>query len=129
MLNEQDLSQIQAMGITEEMVENQIHRFQTGFPYLKLRSAATIGNGILKLTDKQEREAIKLWNDYRKAGGSIAKFVPASGAASRMFKNLYAFVKSSEEVEQNAFIATFFNQIENFPFFDELNSCCFMSAL
>ena len=92
MLNEQDLSQIQAMGITEEMVENQIHRFQTGFPYLKLRSAATIGNGILKLTDKQEREAIKLWNDYRKAGGSIAKFVPASGAASRMFKNLYAFV-------------------------------------
>ena len=124
MLNEQDLSQIQAMGITKEMVENQIHRFQTGFPYLKLRSAATIGNGILKLTDKQEREAIKLWNDYRKAGGSIAKFVPASGAASRMFKNLYAFVKSSEEVEQNAFIATFFNQIENFPFFDELNSCC-----
>ncbi len=124
MLNEQDLSQIQAMGITEEMVENQICRFQIGFPYLKLRSAATIGNGILKLTDKQEHEAIKLWNDYRKAGGSIAKFVPASGAASRMFKNLYAFVKSSEGVEQNEFIATFFSQIENFPFFDELNSCC-----
>ena len=124
MLNEQDLSQIQAMGITEDMVESQIHRFQTGFPYLKLRSAATIGNGILKLTEKQECEAVRLWNDYRKAGGTIAKFVPASGAASRMFKNLYAFIKSSEDVERNEFIATFFGQIENFPFFEELNSCC-----
>lgn len=124
MISEQDLQQIAAMGISKETLESQLRRFETGFPYLKLRSAATVGDGIVRLSAKQEQDDIELWDKYRASGGSMVKFVPASGAASRMFKNLYAYVNSPSDTEPSGFIKTFFDNLDKFPFFKELSACC-----
>ena len=48
MLSKQDLNQISARGISEEMVEHQLQNFKQGFPFLKIEAAAAIGNGIFK---------------------------------------------------------------------------------
>ena len=56
--------------------------------------------------------------------GKVLKFVPASGAASRMFKNLFEFLDGASDTPDNDFIKKFFSQIHNFAFFDELDAAC-----
>ena len=80
--------QIAEKGITPEQIENQLNEFKTGFPFLKLEAAAGIGKGIIA-PDADERQKLeKAWNEYKAEGKRVVKFVPASGAASRMFKNM-----------------------------------------
>ena len=92
MLTQNDLSQIAAKGQNAENVEAQLRRFESGFPFLKLAGSATVGNGINRLTPELEQRAIDRWSKYLADGGEVTKFVPASGAASRMFKALFSFV-------------------------------------
>lgn len=89
-LRENDLEDLKARGITVEEVEKQLKNFRNGFPYARLIRAATIGDGITELTKKQ---IVELDNIYHESlsGVKIVKFVPASGAASRMFKDLFNF--------------------------------------
>jgi Domain of unknown function (DUF4301) len=89
---EKDIKQIEKKGLTVEKVNAQIQLFKTGFPFINLKGRATIGNGILKLNKKEKEEYITYFNDKRDTI-SMLKFVPASGAATRMFKFLFSFIK------------------------------------
>ena len=122
MFTTKDLDLFKQRNVTVEQIENQLKAFQTGFPFLKLVSAATVGNGILRMTEIDENHYESLWNEYLTTDGNILKFVPASGAASRMFKNLFAFVDGESNVPEDDFMKTFFAGIHKFAFYDELNT-------
>jgi len=124
MLTTQDQQQIDNKGITQEMLENQIKRFEEGFPHLKIHSVATVDNGIMRLNEKETSRYIKLWRESQDAGISIEKFVPASGAASRMFKNIFAFTTSERTTPETEFENQYFNNIGHFAFFPTLNKAC-----
>ena len=98
MLRPEDLEQLNQKGITEEQVEAQLARFRTGFPYLTINDAARPGQGIVVLDDDQRKAAVARWREYLADGGEVCKFVPASGAASRMFKALFEFADGDEDV-------------------------------
>lgn len=95
MFTKQDLDQIASHGLSLRQVEQQIDNFRKGFPYLNIISSATVGNGIRAIDESQ---ADKLRAEYRAVAREvkIEKFVPASGAATRMFKDLFAYVGSGE---------------------------------
>lgn len=112
-----DLQQLAQRGISVEQVEQQLRSFQTGFPALDIVSAATLGNGILCPTEEDAKEYQSVWENYLKENHTILKFVPASGAASRMFKDLFAFRDGGEET---GFIRTFFARLSDFAFYPEL---------
>ncbi|MDE5567912.1 MAG: DUF4301 family protein [Muribaculaceae bacterium] len=125
MLNQNDLAQIAGKGVSAETVEKQLKQFSTGFPYLKLAGSATIGHGIIKLSSEQEEEAIARWKKYLSDGGEVMKFVPASGAASRMFKALFSFVDGEEDTPKpGSPVAELLAHIEETPFYDELSDVC-----
>lgn len=124
MLTKHDEQQLAAKGISIPTFEGQLNNFKTGFPYLKVDGAATIGSGIVKLTDDQTKEFIEFWDKYKAENYDILKFVPASGAASRMFKNLFAFLDSDYNNPTTDFEKYFFANIKQFAFYDELNKTC-----
>lgn len=124
MFTELDRRQMASNGITEEQVNQQLKQFENGFPFLKLKSAASVGNGIIKLDDKSIKHYIGVWNSYLKKGNDIVKFVPASGAASRMFKDLFAFYDANYDIPQTGFEKRFFDSIKSFAFYKELNDKC-----
>lgn len=124
MLSQEDLKQIAAKGMTEEQINSQLEQFKTGFPFLKLEAAAGIGHGVLAPTDSERDAYVKAWNDYKSAGRVVVKFVPASGAASRMFKNLFAFLGADYNEPTTDFEKTFFSSIEKFAFYEALNAMC-----
>ena len=124
MLTEQDLKQIAQRGISEELLNTQLHQFETGFPFLKLEAAAAVGRGIVAPTEEQRKEYVKAWEDYKAQGRRVVKFVPASGAASRMFKNIFAFVDGDSDVPTTDFEKKYFDEIEKFAFYDALDAAC-----
>ena len=123
-LNENDLKQIAARGISAEQIENQLQQFETGFPFLRLEAAAAVGRGIVAPDGKQRSEYEEAWNEYKAQGHRVVKFVPASGAASRMFKNMFAFVDGENDVPTTDFEKKYFDNIERFAFFAELDAVC-----
>lgn len=123
MLNEKDLQQLTTIGITQEQVNAQLHDFKTGFPFLKLDGAASIGNGIFAPSETGKENYIKEWENYKNSGHKIVKFVPASGAASRMFKDMFAFRDADYNTPQSDFEKKYFSQIVHFAFYDALNEC------
>ena len=124
MLSNEDKIQLSERGITEAQIESQLNDFKNGFPFLKLKSAATEGEGILVLSTENKQHYIDVWNTYISNDCKIMKFVPASGAASRMFKNLFEFLSSENSVPTTDFEHNFFNNIANFAFYDALNIVC-----
>ncbi len=124
MLSEKDLKQIALRGITEKQIETQLKEFETGFPFLKLEAAAAVGNGIVAPNENERKQYVKAWEDYKAAGKRIVKFVPASGAASRMFKNMFAFVDADYDVPTTDFEKKYFNEIEKFAFYEALDAVC-----
>lgn len=121
-----DREQLKAQDIPMRKIEQQLQLFQQGIPFVDLVSAAKIGNGILAFDDSTRRKYIKLYND---SSLEPLKFVPASGAASRMFKSLHEFVKGFNPSEDNLEqflqqseyqnLQAFFSEIENFAFYPE----------
>ena len=84
-----------ALGLTEEAVNHQIDNFRQGFPKTQLVEAATVENGgILRLGDADINRYVAFYNKASR-GKKLLKFVPASGAATRMFKDLYSFSSTS----------------------------------
>ena len=124
MLQEKDLKQIAQRGISEEQIKTQLHQFETGFPFLKLEAAAAVGRGIVAPTEAERKQYVSAWEQYKAAGRRIVKFVPASGAASRMFKNMFAFVDAPYDVPTTDFEKKYFDEIEKFAFYDALDAAC-----
>jgi len=113
------------MGITPEQLEEELQAFRTGFPYLKLDGAATPGEGITICTDAEASELRAAWDKYTAEGNhKVVKFVPASGAASRMFKNLFAFLSGDCAEPQTDFEKKFFDNITKFAFYPDLTEAC-----
>lgn len=124
MLSPEDLKQIAGKGITEDQVTNQLEQFKTGFPFLKIEAAAGIGRGIMAPADDERAEYVKTWDSYKAEGRKIVKFVPASGAASRMFKDMFAFLNADYSEPQTDFEKKFFDSIGKFAFYEELDKAC-----
>ena len=130
MMNDKDKAQLAQRGISEAQIEAQIESFRKGFPFLRLQAAASIENGgILAPTEDEKQTFSKAWDVYKASGRKIVKFVPASGAASRMFKNMFAFLDAPYQEPQTDFEKTFFENIRKFAFFDSLNERVDVDAL
>lgn len=124
MLTQQDLKQIAQRGISEEQIETQLKQFETGFPFLKLEAAAAVGRGIIAPSEAKRSQYVDAWQRYKAEGRRVVKFVPASGAASRMFKNMFAFVDADYDVPTTDFEKKYFQEIEKFAFYDALDAVC-----
>jgi len=131
---EEDIKQIKARGMTVEEVVDQIEIFRKGFPYSRLLRPCTLGDGITLL---QEGDVKRLGNYYSEAtlSGRAMKFVPASGAASRMFKTLLTLNNIYEKIDEKDIIAEaekddpdhrvflqFMRGIKRFAFYDDLKA-------
>jgi hypothetical protein len=131
-LNDRDLRQIQEKGLTPEKVIDQIEVFRKGFPYAKLRRPCTVGDGI-HLLKEEDLESLAEHHRSSALAGRVMKFVPASGAATRMFKVLLSFNTRNEILDEEHIAAqaennnpdyqklqAFVKAIKQFAFFDRL---------
>lgn len=124
-----DLEQMTSRGISLQNIENQINSFKKGFPYVVLESPATVGNGIKRLDHERVRQYVSYF-DQRKHVNGICKFVPASGAATRMFKDLFEFKDAFQDSDgplpfvkwKNDYpsVHMFFQNLKHFAFIDLL---------
>ncbi|MCH8487837.1 MAG: DUF4301 family protein [Candidatus Cyclonatronum sp.] len=122
--------QIKQRGLTTEEAERQLSLFRAGIPPLRLHRAATIGDGILKLSEaEQQALALSFEQALEDADLKIMKFVPASGAASRMFKNLEYMVNTYPEVTPEVLAADDANCRFAKTFIDNLSRFAFKDAL
>lgn len=124
MFTQEDKLTFAQRGITEEQVMEQLESFKKGFPYLSLEGPASVAKGIVKADESTLEEASNQWNEYLKSNHQIVKFVPASGAASRMFKNLFEFLNGGHDEPVTDFEHVFFDHIEFFGFYAALNEKC-----
>ena len=124
MLSPTDEILLKKKGITAEKIREQLNAFSTGFPFLEIRSAAEPGNGIIQIKDSETSTLLNQWEDYLKSDATIIKFVPASGAASRMFKDLFEFLEKETSEPTTAFEKKFFSEIRKFAFYEELDEVC-----
>jgi len=129
-LSSADKKQLETLGITAEQVENQLNQFKKGFEFSDLIAPATIKKGIKKFNDDEINELVRQFDEDKKYY-DIIKFVPASGAASRMFKSIYSFVEEfkgkeipscflkKEKIKPDS-AENFFIGIHDFAFFNDL---------
>lgn len=118
MFTKEDLQQIAGHGLTVEAVERQIADFRRGFPYLKVVRAASPGDGVA-VVDPERADAAAARYDEVAGKLGVVKFVPASGAATRMFKELFEFVN---EGKRGKGIDMLVDNIEKFAFWPELKA-------
>ncbi|MGA3013570.1 MAG: DUF4301 family protein [Bacteroidales bacterium] len=129
MLQQDDLRQIEKKGIPIKILEQQLDRFGNGFPFIRLLRPAIQGDGITTFNEQQKNDYIKFF-EKNSPSLRVIKFVPASGAASRMFKHLFEFRESlmatgkipdsyfSDKGINSAFY--FFQNLPRFAFFQDL---------
>ncbi|WP_430810088.1 MULTISPECIES: DUF4301 family protein [unclassified Carboxylicivirga] len=120
MLSEKDYLQIHKEGITPERISKQLEHFEAGFPYARLVKAATINDGIIRTNKYDETTLIEKYNRALNQGLDVIKFVPASGAATRMFKSLFEFLQADDGRQQELLnqepYQTFLRDIRKFAF-------------
>ena len=63
MFTNNDLTQIKEHGLTVEQIDAQLAAFRSGFPFLKLYSAATVDNGIIAVSSEDEKKYVSIWNE------------------------------------------------------------------
>ncbi|MBQ2511429.1 MAG: DUF4301 family protein [Bacteroidales bacterium] len=122
-----DLVQLQSFGLDAAHIQEQIAHFREGFPKSHLDAPATPANGGIIVLDEP---AITHYEQaYRILGRDkkVMKFVPASGAATRMFKDLYSFTATYFGVDRNfdkefPEVKAFLENIHSFAFFNDLRA-------
>lgn len=124
MLLPTDQSILARKGITESAIEEQLRSFVKGFPYLKIAHPIKPGSGLLLLAHDDLTDCLNHWDHYLMEDHRLLKFVPASGAATRMFKDLYEFIDATDDGAWNDTINQFFSEIKQFAFYDALNQSC-----
>ena len=125
MLTKEDLKLLQSKGIDPKTIDIQIDNFKRGFPFIKLIKPATIKDGIRAFGPKDvQRLADYYLSNYK--GYEVLKFVPASGAASRMFKSLFEFSALESDQQQNEAlkkdpsVQSFIKRLSDFAFYSDL---------
>ena len=130
MFSDNDLKQISSHELSLEIVSKQIEQFKIGFPPTLLQAPALPENHGLKiLKDSEVTQKIEYYQS-RLADFKVIKFVPASGAATRMFKTLFSFLLDYQGTEEDyqklisdqseGSVFTFFKEIERFAFYHDL---------
>ncbi|MDD4057265.1 MAG: DUF4301 family protein [Bacteroidales bacterium] len=120
MFEQRDLDQFNSIGVSKEVVESQIELVNNGFSFLEIVAPATKERGI-KVIDPSSKE--RLINLYINSDLSVSRFVPASGAATRMFKDLYEaldLLNKGASFALDSTVGIFFSSLKRFPFYDEL---------
>lgn len=129
MFQEKDLKLFKQKGIELKKIKKQIDTFKKGFPFLPIVKPAVVGEGMIRIDESEVEKYIKYFNEKSQKTKMI-KFVPASGAATRMFKKLFEFVTHFNDQEINSLnelkeskpeIYIFFNKIKSFAFYYQLN--------
>ena len=131
MFTDKDLKEIQRREIPLTTIERQISNFKAGFPFINLEAPATLTNGLKRHSGEQTRELAAFYKENLPHITTL-KFVPASGAATRMFSHLFAFRNdyngSEEQIEhlalQSSFnsVSYFFKHITQFAFYSDLKT-------
>ena len=126
MLNDKDLHQLKTKGISPEQLRVQLDHFIKGFPHVRLARPAIPGDGILRLRDEEVEELVGFFCKNA-PGKKVVKFVPASGAATRMFKDLFSWREKlkagtppDELMEKEPAARQFFSEMKSFAFWDDL---------
>jgi hypothetical protein len=136
MFSKDDLKQIADRGITLETIERQIHDLKNGYPFTRLTDAATKENGIRTFNEKDIHELITVFERSAK-DLKLVKFVPASGAATRMFKHLFEYLEMPQDkkndrkfMEDKDFNSTgyFFRHLDRLAFYDDLKKIMSISG-
>jgi len=119
MFTKEDTLQLQEKGISQEAVHEQLNYFKEGFPFTNVVRAAFVGNGILQLS---ENSLDYYTNFYEQLSNDIVvcKFVPASGAASRMFKSIFAYVDSEDDIENHPKAKQIIEELDQLAFQEDL---------
>lgn len=123
MLTELDIKQIEQRGASVVDIESQIEHFKSGFQYLEIVAPATPSRGIKVLSNKDQQDALRRYESFN---GELCKFVPASGAATRMFKDLYealSIIENGNSIPRESPASRFFAELKKFPFYKELSNC------
>lgn len=129
MFTNKDIQQIENRGSSLPEIEKQIANFKKGFPYLKVLRPATIGDGIIRMDEEKVSATAKQFTQKVREGLKPVKFVPASGAASRMFKSLFAFAEAADTNEKAVellgdakfkSVKHFFDRLTDFAFYEKL---------
>ena len=133
-LSDEDLKQIEARGMSREQVISQLETFRKGFSYARLIRPCTVGDGI-EVLKKADLARLKETFSAAALAGRVMKFVPASGAATRMFKSLIAFHERHNQMDENEIMAAgekeepdhasyveFIKGIKKFAFYEDLKS-------
>ncbi|WP_037317591.1 DUF4301 family protein [Salegentibacter sp. Hel_I_6] len=125
--SEIDILQIEEKGLSTQEVERQIQIFERGNIKVDIQQAATLGNGIFAYNVEEQKKLIQTFEDKKDKLG-LLKFVPASGAATRMFKAFHNFANDfdpeSESLrdyldrKEDKSLQLFFEKIEKLPFYD-----------
>jgi hypothetical protein len=123
-LTAKDRQLLSEKDIPEAQLEEQLACFAKGFPFPEVVAPASLEKGIKALTDEERTAYAKIWDAYLAKNRTVLKFVPASGAASRMFKDLYGFLSAPGETPAVEFEKQFFGEITHFAFYDALNRQC-----
>lgn len=125
MFTQKDLEQIASKGISLEQLNENLDAFKNGFKPLCIKDIATTENGIIYTMSEKEKQAyINEWKNFLKTKSKIVKFVPASGAASRMFKFVFEFLHGDAEKPVTSDENIFFGHIDRFAFYEDLNEAC-----
>ncbi len=111
-----DTEQIKSHGLTPEIVAQQLADFVCGFPYANITRPATVGNGIIELSDIDITRYAEKYTAAQ-ATKKIVKFVPASGAATRMFRDLFEFLNTGT---MNDVTRRVLDNLDKFAFWDDL---------
>lgn len=128
MFSDNDKQQIQKRGSDIQNVLSQIENFKKGFPFLAIQNAASVGNGIIKLNAEDLAKRGNLYRDKIASGKKPLKFVPASGAASRMFKALFEALEDCETKNESEVLASsktikqFSDELDKFAFAEDLKA-------
>ena len=120
--SESDLKQFKARGLTLEKIQGQVDRFRRGFPFVRLLRPCTVGDGI-RVLEKREMRVLEEIYSGASLSGRAMKFVPASGAATRMFKSLLSVSAQNPAREEDPdfrVCTVFFQNLEKFAFQDDL---------
>lgn len=126
-LSNKDLKQLEDKDISTEEFLSQINRFKKGVPPVNVIRHAGIDDGIIRFDNDNINTFIKIYED--KNDVEVLKFVPASGAATRMFKALHQFLSEvvindtdiNAKLQKKDFniLQPLFEDIENLAFYDE----------
>lgn len=116
-----DLRQMASMGLDPEEAARQIALFRNPPPHTRVLRPCRLGDGIRSIPPEEHAPLLARF-DAAAREGRIGKFVPASGAATRMFKDLLEFLASPPDAEPSPAVRTFFAHLDRFAFRGDLGA-------